>query len=687
VDFLFISATNGKHHPVRTMTKTHDIDATLQNTFGLQAFRPGQREIIRPLLAGRSALAVFPTGAGKSLCYQLTALHLDGLTLVISPLIALMKDQVDDLTRRGIAAAKLDSTLESEEWFELLRKLRSGKIKLLYISPERLSNERFVNVLRQIKVSLLVVDEAHCISEWGHNFRPDYLRIAHLSRALEFPCTLALTATATPRVAEDICREFAVPPDAFVQTGFHRPNLTMEITPCLEGERTEKLIERLRSRPPGPTIVYVTLQRTAEQVASELEVQGFRARAYHAGLGKDSRSALQDGFMRGDYPIMVATIAFGMGIDKADIRYIYHFNLPKGLENYAQEIGRAGRDGRPAICELLACGADRIVLENFAYGNTPDPISIDALVSRLVSQKEVFDVSVFHLSVEYDMKPIVVETLLTYLELDGFLRPESKFFSEYQISPRRDIREIFASFDDARAGFLRNVFADAAKGRTWYRLDVAETARRLNEPRERILKALSFLEERGDLTLKSLGMRQQFRSLRAPGNLSTLQRTMRERFAEREAMEIRRIDQVFQLVDHTGCRTRHLLDYFGEKLEQDCGHCDRCQGRAGAKVKAPRRGELGPREREIIREVRSEGLEVLQAPRALARFLCGLHSPKTTQARLGGHRRFAALATWPFAAVLAACGDAKAVDFKHSPRPRAVSAIRSKTARKSPVIA
>src|SRR5262245_30472580 len=335
----------------------------LREKFELDNFRPGQAEVIGHLLAGRSAAAVFPTGGGKSLCYQLPALMLPGTTLVISPLIALMKDQIDRLHNQGISAARLDSTLNVDQYRALMESLRANKLKLLYVAPERFTNERFREAVQRVRVSLFAVDEADCISEWGHNFRPDYLKLVQFARFCRAERTLALTATATPQVLKDICRAFSIAPECAVRTQFYRPSLTLLTTPIHAVDRDAQLIDRLKSRPTGPTIIYVTLQRTAEDFATKLDSAGYRARPYHAGMEDDMRASVQEWFKQSNDAIVVATIAFGMGIDKHNIRYVYHYNIPKSLENLAQEIGRAGRDGQPATCETFVCPDDLNALE------------------------------------------------------------------------------------------------------------------------------------------------------------------------------------------------------------------------------------------------------------------------------------------------------------------------------------
>ena len=423
----------------------------LNTRFGHESFRPGQQRVVETLLEGRSALAVFPTGAGKSLCYQLPGVLLDGVTVVVSPLIALMKNQIDALVRQGVGAARLDSSLGPEEARDVSQRLRDGGVKILYVAPERFNNERFVAQLDRTRIALFAVDEAHCISEWGHNFRPDYLKLATHARDLGAERVLALTATATPTVVSDICAGFGIEPGDAIVTGFYRPNLTLLTTPAEAGDRDQLLIDRLRARPPGTTIVYVTLQREAVRVAELLRGAGLPARAYHAGMGADERTAVQDWWTESDRNVVVATIAFGMGIDKADVRYVYHLNLPKGLESYSQEIGRAGRDGAPGICELFACGDDVPTLENFAYGDTPTREVITTLVEEIFANQtgRTFALSEYEVSVRIDVRPLVLRTILTYLELEGLLRQGTPFYAGYSIRP------VAGSFEDVFAAVRR----------------------------------------------------------------------------------------------------------------------------------------------------------------------------------------------------------------------------------------
>ncbi len=625
---------------------------TLKNTFGFETFRDGQETIIAQVLNGNSALAVFPTGSGKSLCYQLPALLLPGLTVVISPLIALMKDQVDFLRKRSISVARLDSSLTADETRQVYKDLNSGTLKLLYVAPERISNERFFASIQDVSISLMVIDEAHCISEWGHNFRPEYLKLAIAAKKLQVDRVLALTATATPTVVEDIRREFAIPPEAYVNTGFHRPNLFLQFTPTPSSERVAVLKQKLGSSTPGPTIVYVTLQKEAEWVAEELVAAGHSAQAYHAGMKSERRSEIQDRFMSSTDGIVVATIAFGMGIDKSDIRKVYHFNLPKTLENYSQEIGRAGRDGLPSHCEILGSEEDLIVLENFIYGDTPTKESIGVFAEFILSQDTEFDISLYQLSQLTDIRPLVLSTLLTYLELDGIIKFTAPFYSEYKFKYLVPRTEILEKFDSDRQKFLDNLFDQSLKKQTWSYIDLDTAAANIGEDRNRIVKAFNYLEETGKLEVGVTGLRQGLRLLQRP-ELDGVVRNLSEKVLRNETRNIERTQQVIELLNIESCKTRAILDYFGEDLGQDCGHCSYCQTGKTDPIRTLEHALSDDKQAKINQFLEQRPIGS-KSHRENARFLCGIASPKLSRSRLTKDSLFGALAQTPFHAVLKA---------------------------------
>lgn len=370
--------------PANTGMHTHLADS-LQAHFGFKEFRPGQVEAIQRLLAGQHTLVVMPTGAGKSLVYQLAALQLPGLTLVISPLIALMKDQVDSLERLSIAATFINSALPAGEQSRRLRNLARGSYRIVYVAPERLRSIPFLEALQGQKVGLLAVDEAHCISEWGHDFRPDYLNIAPARLPLGEPLTVALTATATPKVQEDILRSLGLPAASRIVTGFNRPNLCFEVR-YTNGitDKLGALQELVAQQEQGAAIVYAGTRRDAEEVADFLrQAAKVKAEHYHAGLESEARTRIQEAFMSGKLPLVAATSAFGMGIDRADVRLVAHYSLPGSLEAYYQEAGRAGRDGSPARVALLYTPQDRALQEYFIENSTASPWEQRAIYETL----------------------------------------------------------------------------------------------------------------------------------------------------------------------------------------------------------------------------------------------------------------------------------------------------------------
>jgi ATP-dependent DNA helicase RecQ len=343
----------------------------LQRQFGLSGFRPGQEQAIRALVDGRDVLGIMPTGAGKSLIYQLTAFELPGVTVVVSPLLALMRDQEVKLRRTGVVAARLDSTLTTKETNKTLDDIEEGKRKLIYVTPERAASGKLEEELGGQKVSLFVVDEAHCVSEWGHDFRPSYLFLQRAVDQLGRPPVCALTATATPKVAEDITGQLGLRTPEIIHTGFDRPSLTFEVRETGDEKAQVKRLLRLIRKVQGSVIIYCSTIRTVEAIAGALPVLGLKVGMYHGKMAKADRDAAQHAFMRNNPRIMVATNAFGLGVDKPDIRAVIHYNVPGSLEAYYQEAGRAGRDGRPSRCILLYNPQDEQVQTFFVAGKYP----------------------------------------------------------------------------------------------------------------------------------------------------------------------------------------------------------------------------------------------------------------------------------------------------------------------------
>ena len=357
----------------------------LHHYFAFPEFRPGQEAALNHALAGRDALVVMPTGSGKSLIYQLAALLLPGAALVISPLVALMKDQIDSLTRRDIPATFINSSLTTAEQAKRLRALAEGKYKIILVAPERLRSRPFREAMARVQLNLLAVDEAHCLSQWGHDFRPDYLYLAEARRDFNAPLTLALTATATPRVQDDIIAKLGLPRAEKIVTGFNRPNFTFEVFSAPTANAKLNLARDFLKTVDGAGIIYAGTRRDTEEVAAYVSNLGLPVQHYHAGLDGDLRSQIQDSFLAGDLPLIVATNAFGLGIDRPDVRFVLHYSMPGTLEAYYQEAGRAGRDGLPARAALLYSPRDTALHEFFIENDSPTALELRTVHNYLRS--------------------------------------------------------------------------------------------------------------------------------------------------------------------------------------------------------------------------------------------------------------------------------------------------------------
>ncbi len=645
------------------------IQQTLKDVFGYNDFRPGQRPVIEAIVAGRSAAAIFPTGSGKSLCYQLSALHLPRLTLVISPLLALMQDQLAFLARHNIAAASIDSGQSHEETAAVMEGVTRGDIRILMVSVERLKNERFRAFIRRVPISLLVIDEAHCISEWGHNFRPDYLKLPHYRHEFSIPQVLLLTATATPRVIADMREHFDIAENDVIATGFYRPNLNLEVAPVPAEARARQLVDwlrpRLEAQSPQSTIVYVTLQQTAERLAAYLNKAGLAATAYHAGLDSERRQYIQRDFMAGHMPCIVATIAFGMGIDKADIRNVVHFDLPKSVENYSQEIGRAGRDGQPSDCLMLA-GRDHVnVLENFVYGDTPEPYGIRRVINELLAVRQEsatsqWELAVNSLSQHSNIRLLPLKTLLVQLELRGIITPRYSYFAEYRFRLHDTPETLVARFQGERAAFVQAILDASQRARTWFTLDFEVLARlgqerNLKVERARVLTALDYFVAQGWMVLESKQMTEVYEVLRHDFDADTLTRELHAYFRDKERAEIDRLHAMLALFESEACLSYRLAEWFGdEQAPRQCGHCSACRGHV---ARLPTAEPLAPLEDTTLERFIAELVQQLHAshdphpvtPDLLARFLCGLTNPLLTRLKARRLSGFAALEAYRYA--------------------------------------
>jgi ATP-dependent DNA helicase RecQ len=558
-----------------------DIQQSLADVFGFNQFRPGQAQTVSQLLGGFSSLSIFPTGSGKSLCYQLSALHLPHLTLVVSPLLALMKDQLEFLQAKGISAASIDSTLTPEQSKQTMLGARAGKIKILMVSVERFKNERFRQFIHDVPMSMLVVDEAHCISEWGHNFRPDYLKLPLYRQELDIPLVLLLTATATKKVKLDMAQRFSIVDEHIVQTGFYRANLDLSVMPVAEANKQAQLLQIIKKQT-GSGIVYVTLQHTAELVAQFLADNNINAQAYHAGFDNDKRQTIQNDFMQSRLQVVVATIAFGMGIDKSDIRFVLHYDLPKSIENYSQEIGRAGRDDQPATCITLANLDGLNTVENFVYGDTPELQGIEFVVNnirqQLNEQQDQWEVQINRLSTDSNIRQLPLKTLLVQLEILAVLRPLYAYFADFKYKFLQDKQQILQKFEGERRSFLEAVFANTQMKKIWGSLNFDSMYQAYGADRYRVIKAMEYLQEKNLIELETKLITEVYQvdgqKLADPELASNLYTY----FIDKEQKEIKRIAALVRFFELDRCLSSNLSRYFDDQQAPDhCGHCSVCR--------------------------------------------------------------------------------------------------------------
>ncbi|MBM3802428.1 MAG: RecQ family ATP-dependent DNA helicase [Acidimicrobiia bacterium] len=564
----------------------------LNRTFGFQEFRAGQEEIVRAILARQDVLAVMPTGSGKSLCYQLPGLLLPGMTLVVSPLIALMKDQVEALERRGIPAGFVNSTLSLEQQQQRIGQMRERRLRIVYVAPERFRSRRFMEGLQECPVSLLAVDEAHCVSEWGHDFRPDYLRLKEAAAWLKRPCMAALTATATPEVRRDIVDQLGLRDPAVFVTGFDRPNLCFsarEVSGDLE--KLEALLALLREgRQRG--IVYAATRKNVEKVATGLRSAGCRIGIYHAGLDLEERKRTQERFMNGELPMVAATNAFGMGIDKADLEFVVHYDVPGSLEAYYQEVGRAGRNGQPATCLLLFSFADTYTQEFFIEGNCP-PLDLIHKVYQTICEFKADDIEVTVREIaervsDKKANEMAVSSSLKLLEKAGYIQRGTE--GQYQarvtlLEPVEALRQWCAALKGLQRPILEyclNVLQATQGESTSVHLEAM--ADDLDLSPEELRRGLALLHRTGKLAYQAPFRGRGLQVLqRVPVTRLVLDYRAVER---RRQLERRQLKKMVDYAYSRGCLRRFILEYFGETVSRPrCGNCSACKTNASGRIR------------------------------------------------------------------------------------------------------
>ena len=566
--------------------KTPTIDTArsfMERVFGYHQFRPGQEEILASVLDGRDTLVIMPTGGGKSLCYQIPAFIREGVTLVISPLIALMKDQVDALRVRDLPVTAIHSLMTLREQEAALGRITAGEIKLVYASPERLRNQRFIEALKQNPINMVAVDEAHCISQWGHDFRPDYLRISRALRTMGRPQTIALTATATEKVRKDIIGQLRLKAASIFITGFDRRNLYWEVAPVHDDKQKMTLLKERLETLSGAAIVYTGTRKKVEDIAESLRKSNFKAEAYHAGMDKDERTRVQDDFMEGRADLVVATNAFGMGIDRSDIRMVVHHTFPGSIEAYYQESGRAGRDGEPATCLLLYSAFDRRLQEFFIEARYPPQGTIFEVWNCLRKRPEdVIWLTYREIGLlgEEKVSDMTVASCIKILEDAGVLSRLQRYDNQAELYLHKKPQQLL----------------DISTKRPGNREKFLQRLQKIYDD-EQLMAGIQFLPDdladmaglSSDALRRCLGRMEKDREItyippfRGRG-LRILQRLEPDKLAIdfqalqlRKASELEKLDQVMAYASNENCRRDYLLSYFGESIRDGrCKACDLC---------------------------------------------------------------------------------------------------------------
>ena len=549
-----------------------DLLGALKKYFGLSSFWHGQEEVVRTMLERRDALVVMPTGGGKSLCYQLPALIREGTALVVSPLIALMKDQVDVLQKRGIAASFINSTISWAQQKQVLQKLEAGDLKLLYVAPERFRQKEFLQSLSVSRISFVAIDEAHCISQWGHDFRPDYLRLGRILKNEGPYQILAATATATESVISDIISSLYLPNCRQFVTGFYRKNLHLRVIHCANKKEKQHNLMSALAEEKLPAIVYCATRKDVDEVATLLQAQGYPVSGYHAGMEDETRNRVQEQFMAGRSQIIVATNAFGMGIDKLDIRQVIHHQFPGSIESYYQEIGRAGRDGEKSICTLLFSMGDSYIQGFFIDMNYPLPEAVQDVFDFLKNTGKDYlgvgnnEICEMISSVQSAGQAGII---IKMLERAGFLE---RLYAGMRLC------FVAAGPGNPRGPVQKKIFDVVAKiaGSKGKKVSINTLTKAADLERPALLRGLRLLSEDGLITYIPPTRGRDLKIVRPQATFEELKIDF-ELLEKRKQSDLKKLKEMVTYGYFGGCRWDFLLSYFGDDSATDqCGSCDNC---------------------------------------------------------------------------------------------------------------
>lgn len=543
----------------------------LHDYFGYDNFRSGQDKIIEAVLSGHDTLGVMPTGGGKSLCYQVPALCLPGITIVISPLISLMKDQLDSLAERGYPAAMLNSTVPPEAARETAENVLSGKVKLLYLTPERFRSQRFLEWLKGVELSLFAVDEAHCISEWGHDFRPDYRRLSAVRKYLNYAPVLALTATATQDVRNDIVNSLEMNNPKVVINGFNRENLIYGVKKFYRSEDKKRGLLEFMQKAKAPGIIYTASVKDAEEVYNYLRTNSkLRFACYHARLNKQVRNKAQDDFLQNKVDVLIATNAFGMGVNKSDIRFVAHYSIPGTIEAYYQETGRAGRDGKTSFCLLQYMEQDVKIQQFFIDSKNPPLELLRSVLAKIVknSKKRLL----------YDDETLNVDGLSSHAQMTIYKILQYMNCIEIEYI-REEVLEIELNHPPKNWQFDYESLCRFAAGKKSFTITKQKLARRLDMNVSQLDETLLQLEKDNCISLTKLRAGRRLKVLN-PKLSPDLEKEYRNMVNKKIKVDYEKLDALIKYAQlNTGeCRRRNLLSYFGEKYQTgNCAACDLCR--------------------------------------------------------------------------------------------------------------